>query len=86
MSEDVFNWLVEQRLQRIMLEDSKKKKETTNNNLREHWNFVENTYNDKQERHQELQDLYDECTIRMEQLKYNFEVIIYILQGQVEVP
>lgn len=51
LSEDVFNKLAEQRLQRIMIEDAKKKKETVSTNLREHRNFIESTYHDKQDKY-----------------------------------
>lgn len=60
--------------------------EDTITRLKEHKGFVDGQYQEKQMELQELYDLYEKCVIRIDQLKYNFETIIYIFQGQVEVP
>ena len=56
------------------------------NTIKEHISYLEHCYTEKKEdAYVVLCDRLDECMYRIEQLKFNFEVIIYILQGQVEV-
>jgi len=52
----------------------------------DHKSYIDTQYEEKHEKLKEVVEDFEECLFRIEQSKFNFETIIYILQGQVEVP
>ena len=79
LNEENFAKLVEQWKRRLMLEDEKKEKEQTLSDIKEHKTFIDTQYEDKHEWLKEVMENFEECLFRIEQSKYNFETIIYIL-------
>lgn len=66
-----------------------KTKEANNkrlSNLKDFIKFYEATVVSLQEQLEEVSNKERKALVRIEKLKYNFEVIIYLKQGQVEIP
>ena len=49
-------------------------------------NFLESQFNQMEEDHQTNMESQKKAADRIQKLKYNFQVVVYIKQGQVEVP
>lgn len=64
-----------------MLEEDKKDKEQVLKEIRDHKAYIDTQYEEKHEKLKEVVEDFEECLFRIEQSKFNFETIIYILQG-----
>lgn len=86
VSEDQFDYCVQERQERIKLNEIAKKNNVRLGHLKEYKDFLEEIKNKLYERkeisHQEELKWIEHET----KLKFNYEVIIYMRQGQVEIP
>ncbi len=62
-----------------MLEDEKKQKDENLIHIKDHKIHIDTEYEEKQEKFKEVIENFEECLFRIDQSKYNFETIIYIL-------
>jgi cilia- and flagella-associated protein 43 len=86
LSPEEFDTLVEERMNRIEMNKQKDEMEQEINQIRDHKNFCEINAGELEKAFEEIKQCHEDLVKRMIKLKYNFEVIIYLLQGQVEVP
>ena len=86
LSPEEFDNLVEERMNRLEMNKQKEKMEEEINHIKEHKNFCEFNAVELEEAYEEVKQSHTEILNRMTKLKYNFEAVVYLLQGQVEVP
>lgn len=86
LSPEEFDNVVEERMNRIEMNKQREKMEEEINHIKEHQSFCNFNANELEEAFEEIKDSHSEIVNRMVRLKYNFEVVVYLLQGQVEVP
>uniref|UniRef100_A0A7S3NRD1 Uncharacterized protein n=1 Tax=Euplotes crassus TaxID=5936 RepID=A0A7S3NRD1_EUPCR len=80
-----FDTLVQERENRNKIDKERKGMEQEIANLSAHKEFCEINANDLEEAYEDIKASHTEIESRMEKLKYNFEAVVYMLQGQVEV-
>ena len=85
-TEDEFEKIVQERHLRIEMEKVKNKMKAKIKTLQDHISFLEVVRNECNDNTQRLNLQHRKSSDRIEKLKYNFESMIYLLQGQVEVP
>ncbi len=76
-----FDEIVRQRYERIKMDKTKEANNKRLTNLKDFIKFVESEVNTLQDKESELQTKERKTMTRVEKLKYNFEVIIYLKQG-----
>eukprot|EP00347_Sterkiella_histriomuscorum_P023011 403336298 len=86
LNEEDFDKLVQERYNRIEMEKDKNRLSTQIQQLKDHVNFLELLRNDNNEKYQHSYAAQKKASDRVEKLKYNYEMIVYLKQGQVEVP
>ena len=85
-SEEDFDRLVQERYNRIEMEKDRTKLQSQIQQLKDHIGHLESLRNEINENYQQSFAAHKKSSDRVEKLKYNFEVIVYLKQGQVEVP
>lgn len=68
------------------MEKDKNKQQTQINLLKDHVAYLEIFRSQENETYQQSFAAFKKASERVEKLKYNFEIILYLKQGQVEVP
>jgi WD40 repeat protein len=86
LSPEEFDLLIEERMHRIEMNQQRDDMEQEINHIKSHKEFCEFNASELEEAFDEIKTSHSEIVNRMEKLKYNFESVIYFLQGQVEVP
>lgn len=81
-----FDKIVEQRNLRLKMDKTKEANNKRLSNLKDFIKFYEATVVSLQEQLEVVSNKERKALVRIEKLKYNFEVIIYLKQGQVEIP
>ena len=76
-----FDEIVRQRYESIKMDKTKEANNKRLTNLKDFIKFVESEVNTLQDKESELQTKERKTMTRVEKLKYNFEVIIYLKQG-----
>lgn len=84
--QEQFNKIVEQRNIRLRMDKQKEAANKRLNNLKAFIQWYESNVQKLQEQLDVVQNKERKTLSRIQKLKYNFEVIIYLKQGQVEVP
>lgn len=86
LNEEEFEKLVSERMLRIKFEKEKTKCTQVLQKIKDHQTHLEALRTDVEGKYQEAFELHKKTSDRVAKLKYNFEVIVYLKQGQVEVP
>ena len=81
-----FEVVVQERMNRIEMNKQREKMEEEINHIKEHKTFCEFNATELEEAYAEIKESHTEIVNRMVKLKYNFELVVYLLQGQIEVP
>ena len=81
-----FDEIVRQRYERIKIDKIKETNNKRLTNMKEFLKHLEVEVTDLNEKQEVLGNKERKTQSRVEKLRYNFEVIIYLKQGQVEVP
>jgi len=83
---DQFEKIVNYRHERIKINKSNEANNKRLKNLRDFIGFMENEAKEAGGKSEALDVRSRKCGARLEKMKFNFEVIIYLKQGQVEIP
>lgn len=86
ISEDQFDIVSQARRTRIEINKDTAKLQQMVTDLKDHINFTDHEKDEMEEKFGQSQAAREKAANRVEKLKYNFEVVVYIRQGQVEVP
>ena len=81
-----FDEIVRQRYERIKIDKIKETNNKRLSNMKDFTKYLEVEVTQLNEKQEVLGNKERKTQSRVEKLKYNFEVIIYLKQGQVEVP
>jgi len=85
LSPEEFELLVEERMHRIEMDKQRKEMEEEIGHINAHKEFCEINSNELDEAFEDIKSSHIEIENRMVKLKYNFESVVFLLQGQVEV-
>ena len=81
-----FENIVHERTIRMKCKQVESENQERLGNLRDFIHFLENEKKDVFEKFDSLQNRYKKSIDRQEKLKFNFEAVVFLKQGQVEVP
>jgi len=81
-----FEKIVQFRHERIKINKQQESNNKRLKNLRDFIGFLENEAKDASAKEEALSIRSRKCQARLEKMKFNFEVLIYLKQGQVEIP
>jgi hypothetical protein len=85
LSPEEFDLLVEERMHRIEMNKQREDMDQEINQVKTHKDFCEFNSGELEEAFEEIKTSHTEIVNRIVKLKYNFETLVYLLQGQVEV-
>lgn len=86
LSEEAFERLVQERYSRAEMDKDKEKLQNQITQLQEHINYLEEQYREVEEQHEGQVVAQKKAADRIQKIRFNFETIVYLRQGQVEVP
>ena len=86
LSEEAFERLVQERYSRAEMDKDKEKLQNQITQLQEHINYLEEQYREVEEQHEGQVVAQKKAADRIQKIRFNFETIVYLKQGQVEVP
>lgn len=86
LSEEAFERLVQERYSRAEMDKDKEKLQNQITQLQEHINHLEEQYREVEEQHEGQVVAQKKAADRIQKIRFNFETIVYLKQGQVEVP
>jgi len=86
MTFEEFNLLKQERGIRVEMDKDKEKQSKKIASVQEYINFLESEYSELEEAHGNQITGQRKAADRINKIRYNFETIIYIKSGQVEVP
>lgn len=86
LEEDQFERLVQERHNRAEMEKGKSKLQSEIEQLQSHINFLEDNYKEIEDQFEGQVIAQKKAADRIQKIKYNFETIVYLKQGLVEVP
>lgn len=81
-----FEKIVHERHERIKINKQQDSNNKRLKNLRDFIGFLENEAKDASAKEEALAIRSRKCGARLEKMKFNFEVVVYLKQGQVEIP
>lgn len=81
LGEEDFDKLVQERYNRIEMEKDRTKLQTQIQQLKDHVQFLEHLRNDNNEKYQHSFAAHKKASDRVEKLKYNYEIVVYMKQG-----
>lgn len=84
--QEQFDKIVEERNKRIKMDKTKETNNKRLQNLKDFIKWYDAQVQDLDEQLKIVSNKQRKTQTRIEKLKYNFEVIVYLKQGQVEVP
>lgn len=68
------------------MDKDKEKLQDQINNLSNHVSFLEGEYRDVEDKHDGQVVAQSKASDRIKKIRFNFECVVYLKQGQVEVP
>ena len=86
LSEEDFERLVQERYSRVEMNKDKEKLENQIKQLNDHITHLEDLFHDLDEQHEGQTVAQQKALDRINKIRFNFEVIVYLKQGQIEVP
>lgn len=86
LDEQQFDELVRQRYLRVDMNKDKEKVETQMKQLQTHINYLEENYRELEDNVETQSVAQRKALERIAKIKYNFEMVAYLKQGQIEVP
>jgi len=86
LGEEDFEKLVQERMLRIQFEKEKQKCTQLLQKIKDHQGYLESLKGEIEQKYQSAFTAHKKTSDRVQKLKYNYEVIVYLKQGQVEVP
>lgn len=84
--QEQFDKIVEERNKRIKMDKTKETNNKRLQNLKDFIKWYDSSVNELDDQLKIVSTKQRKTMTRIEKLKYNFEVIIYLKQGQVEIP
>ena len=86
LNDEDWDKLVNQRQIRVLMDKDKTSLQNKIKQVQEHMNYLETEYNDIDEQYEAQTVAQKKAAQRIEKIRFNFEVIVYLKQGWVEVP
>lgn len=86
LGEEDFGRLVQERYTRAEMDKDKQKLQNQIQQLQDHISYLETQYQEVEEQHEGQVVAQKKAADRIQKIRYNFEAIVYIKQGWVEVP
>lgn len=81
LSEEDFDKLVQERYNRVEMEKDRTKLQNQIQQLKDHVAFLESLRNDTNDKYQQTFAAQKKASERVEKLKYNYEIVMYLKQG-----